>query len=112
MKRNEQRVKTPTQGGFDRFVSSRFVRFVFDVFDALPPLSPSLLHAFPTLTLRSSSLPSLRSSPQQLEKATKMNESEYPQGIVECGSDALRFGLLAHCGQVCDWDCNQGVIIV
>ena len=28
-----------------------------------------------------------------------MNEQEYPQGIPECGSDALRFGLLAHCGQ-------------
>ena len=28
-----------------------------------------------------------------------MNEQEYPQGIPECGSDALRFGLLAHTGQ-------------
>ena len=28
-----------------------------------------------------------------------MNEKEYPKGIPECGSDALRFGLLAHCGQ-------------
>ena len=29
----------------------------------------------------------------------KNNESEYPQGIPECGSDALRFGLLAHTGK-------------
>jgi len=37
--------------------------------------------------------------PKELEKATKNNESEYPQGISECGSDALRFGLLAHTGK-------------
>ena len=37
--------------------------------------------------------------PKELDKATKMNEQEYPQGIPECGSDALRFGLLAHTGQ-------------
>ena len=29
----------------------------------------------------------------------KSNEQEYPQGIPECGSDALRYGLLAHTGQ-------------
>ncbi len=42
----------------------------------------------------------------QLDKATKMNSTEYPQGIPECGSDALRFGLLAHTGQVprVPWD--------
>ena len=34
----------------------------------------------------------------QLDKASKMNEQEYPLGIPECGSDALRFGLLAYCG--------------
>jgi len=37
--------------------------------------------------------------PRELEKAMKMNTVEYPQGIPECGSDALRFGLLAHVGQ-------------
>jgi len=37
--------------------------------------------------------------PKELEKAMKNNESEYPQGIPECGSDALRFGLLAHTGK-------------
>ena len=36
--------------------------------------------------------------PKELEKATIMNNQEYPQGIPECGSDALRFGLLAHVG--------------
>ena len=34
-----------------------------------------------------------------MDKASKMNAQEYPQGIPECGSDALRFGLLAHTGQ-------------
>mmetsp|Transcript_48882 Transcript_48882/g.121273 ORF Transcript_48882/g.121273 Transcript_48882/m.121273 type:complete len:446 (+) Transcript_48882:1-1338(+) len=37
--------------------------------------------------------------PKELEKATKLNAQEYPTGIPECGSDALRFGLLAHTGQ-------------
>jgi len=37
--------------------------------------------------------------PRELEKATKLNVQEYPHGIPECGSDALRFGLLAHTGQ-------------
>ena len=32
-------------------------------------------------------------------QASKLNSQEYPQGIPECGSDALRFGLLAHTGQ-------------
>lgn len=36
---------------------------------------------------------------KELVAAKKMNEEEYPQGIPECGSDALRFGLLSHCGQ-------------
>ena len=37
--------------------------------------------------------------PKEMDKASKMNAQEYPQGIPECGSDALRFGLLAHTGQ-------------
>jgi len=34
----------------------------------------------------------------ELKKSEEMNKREYPQGIPECGSDALRFGLLAHVG--------------
>ena len=34
----------------------------------------------------------------EVAKAEEMNQKEYPQGIPECGSDALRFGLLAHVG--------------
>jgi len=37
--------------------------------------------------------------PKELAAAKKMNEEEFPLGIPECGSDALRFGLLAFCGQ-------------
>jgi len=44
--------------------------------------------------LREGNLP-----PAEIEKAEGMNKKEYPQGIPECGSDALRFGLLAHVGQ-------------
>jgi len=37
--------------------------------------------------------------PKEQAKAVKMNETDYPKGIPACGSDALRFGLLAFCGQ-------------
>ena len=37
--------------------------------------------------------------PKELERALKTNAADYPGGIPACGSDALRFGLLSHCGQ-------------
>ena len=37
--------------------------------------------------------------PKEVAKATEMNKKEYPRGIEECGSDALRFGLLAYTQQ-------------
>jgi len=37
--------------------------------------------------------------PKELTKAIDMNKADYKQGIPECGSDALRFGLLSFCGQ-------------
>ena len=40
--------------------------------------------------------------PKELDKAMKNNETEYKDGIVECGSDALRFGLLIFSGQGSD----------
>ncbi len=33
---------------------------------------------------------------KEIERAKKNNEAEFPSGIPECGSDALRFGLLAY----------------
>lgn len=33
---------------------------------------------------------------KEMERATKNMEAEFPDGIPECGSDALRFGLLAY----------------
>ena len=33
---------------------------------------------------------------KEVERAKKANETEFPDGIPECGSDALRFGLLAY----------------
>lgn len=33
---------------------------------------------------------------KEVERAKKNNELEFPEGIPECGSDALRFGLLAY----------------
>lgn len=35
---------------------------------------------------------------KEVEKAIKEKQEEYPEGIKECGSDALRFGLLSHVG--------------
>lgn len=34
--------------------------------------------------------------PKEIARAKKNNELEFPDGIPECGSDALRFGLLAY----------------
>lgn len=33
---------------------------------------------------------------KEINRAKKANETEFPEGIPECGSDALRFGLLAY----------------
>lgn len=41
--------------------------------------------------LQSGNLPA-----KEVERAKKSNEVEFPEGIPECGSDALRFGLLAY----------------
>lgn len=34
--------------------------------------------------------------PKELKKATENKKKEFPEGFPECGSDALRFGLLAY----------------
>ena len=36
----------------------------------------------------------------EIKIATAGQEKDYPKGIPECGSDALRFGLLAYTVQV------------
>lgn len=33
---------------------------------------------------------------KELDKAIKLKSEDYPEGFPECGSDALRFGLLAY----------------
>merc|ERR1711862_847088 len=33
---------------------------------------------------------------KEIDRAKKNNKAEFPDGIPECGSDALRFGLLAY----------------
>jgi len=35
-------------------------------------------------------------SPSQVEKAKEGQAADFPEGIPECGADALRFGLLAY----------------
>jgi valyl-tRNA synthetase len=37
---------------------------------------------------------------QEVAKAKEGQALDYPQGIPECGTDALRFGLLAYTVQV------------
>ena len=39
--------------------------------------------------------------PSQIVKAKEGQEVDFPEGIPECGADALRFGLLAYTVQVC-----------
>lgn len=33
---------------------------------------------------------------KELQSAVKLKKTEFPEGIPECGCDALRFGLLAY----------------
>ena len=44
--------------------------------------------------------------PKEVEKAKAGQKQDYPQGIPECGTDALRFALCAYTAQVIlasDW---------
>jgi valyl-tRNA synthetase len=34
--------------------------------------------------------------PKERERASKVKTKEFPEGLPECGSDSLRFGLLAY----------------
>jgi valyl-tRNA synthetase len=36
---------------------------------------------------------------KEVERATKNHTADFPEGIPECGADALRFGLLAYTSQ-------------
>ncbi len=47
--------------------------------------------------------------PKEVEKAKLGQKQDYPNGIPECGTDALRFALCAYTSQVRrDPDGNQG----
>lgn len=48
------------------------------------------LHA----TLKESNL-----DPKEIEKATQGQKADFPNGIPECGTDALRFALCAYTAQ-------------
>lgn len=58
----------------------------------------------PALSILTPLLPPLAgplfSARQEVEKAKEGQKLDYPQGIPECGTDALRFGLLAYTVQV------------
>ena len=40
-------------------------------------------------------------SPAEVQKATAGQKEDFPDGIEECGTDALRFALVAYTSQVC-----------
>lgn len=43
-------------------------------------------------------------SAAEVEKATAGQKEDFPNGIEECGTDALRFALVAYTSQVCNPD--------
>ena len=40
---------------------------------------------------------------KEVEKAKQGQKADFPDGIEECGTDALRFALCAYTSQVCVW---------
>eukprot|EP00934_Nitzschia_sp_Nitz4_P004454 Nitzschia sp. Nitz4//scaffold257_size48314//3811//7283//NITZ4_007084-RA/size48314-snap-gene-0.22-mRNA-1//1//CDS//3329544433//4444//frame0 len=48
---------------------------------------------------------------KEVARAKKNNQEEFPEGIPECGSDALRFGLLAYCAQGRDINLDVKVVV-
>ena len=48
---------------------------------------------------------------KEVKRALKNNEAEFPDGIPECGSDALRFGLLAYTVQGRDINLDLNVVV-
>ncbi len=48
---------------------------------------------------------------KEIARAKKNIEEEFPDGIPECGSDALRFGLLAYCSQGRDINLDVKVVV-
>lgn len=48
---------------------------------------------------------------KEVARAKKNNQEEFPDGIPECGSDALRFGLLAYCAQGRDINLDVKVVV-
>ena len=44
---------------------------------------------------------------KEVARALKLQEEEFPDGIPECGADALRFGLLAYTVQGKIWLCSR-----
>ncbi|XP_054714307.1 valine--tRNA ligase-like [Uloborus diversus] len=63
---------------------------VIDPIDMINGISLEALHA----TLKDSNL-----DPKEIEKATQGQKSDFPSGIPECGTDALRFALCAYTAQ-------------
>mmetsp|Transcript_24951 Transcript_24951/g.28859 ORF Transcript_24951/g.28859 Transcript_24951/m.28859 type:complete len:1084 (+) Transcript_24951:124-3375(+) len=49
--------------------------------------------------------------PKEVEKCKKDQASDFPEGIPECGSDALRFGLLAYTVQGRDVNLDINVVV-
>jgi len=47
--------------------------------------------------------------PEELEKAKDGQRKDFPDGIPECGTDALRFALISYTSQVI---CNCGMQFV
>ena len=69
--------------------SSNVLAFFFE-----PKWSPSYIPPLATSYNPPGNLPA-----REIERAKKAQQEDYPNGIIECGTDALRFALVAYTSQ-------------
>lgn len=67
--------------------------------DGAAPATAAPRPGLPARTSLRSPAPLAAASPLQVEKAASGQRADFPDGIEECGTDALRFALVAYTSQ-------------